>query len=272
MKIISITGGKGGIGKTTIAINLAISFARAGKRVLVFDADLGLANVDVLLGLKPEKTIDDFIKGHCSLNDVCMVGPHGIRIIPAASGIQHLAELKKEQSIELIHAFSSLSDKIDVMLIDISPGISQQVIDFTHAAQNILAVICNDPASLMDSYAVIKILHQKYGRQRFGIVVNKVRNIQEGYAVFIHFQETVAKFLNVAIEYVGHIPNDDYIPMAARENVAVCDRYPISPAAQAIRDIQQGVTHWAESSLISGGIQYFFEQLIQGKQGELCKV
>lgn len=274
MKVISVTGGKGGIGKTTISVNLAVALARAGKRVLIFDADLGLANVDVLLGLRPKRTIKDYFDGSCTLNDICVTGPHGIRIIPSCSGIQGVADLSNETAIDLIHSFSTLTHEVDVMLVDLASGISRQVIDFTQAAQNILMVICNDPSSLVDSYAVIKVLNQRYGRNRFGVIVNKVRNMQEGYSVFLRFQETVLKFLNISIEYVGHIPNDDYIAMAAREHGSVCDKYPLSPAARAISDIQVGIQHWAESNADAGGIQYFFERLVQGKTREedkLCK-
>jgi flagellar biosynthesis protein FlhG len=275
MRVISITGGKGGIGKTTISVNLAVSYARSGKKVLIFDADLGLANVDVLLGLKPIKTIHDYINGQCSLNDICITGPYGIKIIPSASGIQKLADLTPEQSIEIIRSFSMLTGNIDIMLIDMASGISRQVIDFTHAAQNILLVVCNDPSSLMDSYAVVKILHQQHRREKFGIVVNKVRNLKEGYSVFLRFQETVLRFMNIGVEYLGYIPNDDYIGIAARENVAVVDQFPVSPSAIAFNDLSRGIYTWGEETAIMGGIQYFFEQLVQSvdtKAGELCKV
>jgi flagellar biosynthesis protein FlhG len=274
MKVISVTGGKGGIGKTTISVNLAVSFAKSGKKVLIFDADLGLANVDVLFGLKPTKTINDYITGQCSLSDVCMTGPYGIKIIPSASGIQKLADLTPEQSIEIIRSFSMLTDDIDIMLIDMASGISRQTIDFTHAAQNILLVVCNDPSSMMDSYAVIKILHQQHAREKFGIVVNKVKNLKEGYSVFLQFQETVMRFMNIGVEYLGYIPNDDYIAMAARENVAVVDKFPISPSSIALNDLSRGIYGWVDETKVSGGIQYFFEQLVttsESKTGELCK-
>lgn len=275
MRVISVTGGKGGIGKTTLSVNLAIAYAKMRKNVLLFDADLGLANVDVILGLKPKKNLYDFLNGTCSLNDICITGPHGLKIIPAASGIQKMAELSLTQSAELIRSFSSLTQDIDVMLIDMASGISNQVIDFTHASQDILVVICNDPASLMDSYAVIKILHQKYGRQRFGVVVNKVANMQEGYDVFSKFQNVIAKFINVNMNYLGCVPNDDYIGMAARERISVVDRYPLSQAAIALNSLCHGINHWNEEDAVLGGIHFFFERLIQAvpaNKEHMCKV
>lgn len=274
MRVIAVTGGKGGIGKTTISVNLAISYAKMKKNVLLFDADLGLANVDVMLGLKPKKTLHDYLNGSCSLQDICITGPHGLRIIPAASGIQKMAELSLTESTELIRSFSTLTEDIDVMIIDMASGISNQVIDFTHASQDILVVICNDPASLMDSYAVIKILHQKYGRQRFGVVVNKVTNMQEGYDVFSKFQHVIAKFIHVNMNYLGFVPNDDYVAMAARERISVVDKYPLSQSAVALNSLCHGISHWQEDESVMGGIHFFFERLIQTvpqDKEQLCK-
>lgn len=263
LRVIAITGGKGGIGKTTISVNLAIALAKQKKKVLLFDADLGLANVDVMLGLTPEKNLFDVLSGQCELHEVCVEGPHGIKIIPSASGMQTMADLNSAQAIELIHSFSSLTDNIDYMLIDLASGISSQVIDFTHAAQEVLVVICNDPASLMDSYAVIKILHQKYSRNRFGIIVNKVKSPYEGHDVFEKFQTVTEKFINISMHYLGHIPHDDYIGMAARERVAILDKYPQSLAASAINNLAQGIMKWHPDSTLTGGIQFFFERLVQ---------
>lgn len=263
MRIISVTGGKGGIGKTTISVNMALSFAKLKKKVLLFDADLGLANVDVVLGLRPEKTMNDFLSGECSLTEICMKGPYGINIIPSASGIQQMAELSSSASAELIRSFSTLTDEIDVMIIDLASGISSQVMNFTHASQDIIIVICNDPSSLMDSYAVIKILHKQYARSRFGIIVNKVSNPQEGLNVFSRFQQTTAQFLSLSMHYLGAIPNDDYIGMAAREHVAVVEKFPQAKSVKAFQDICQGIMHWNDNATLPGGIQFFFERLIQ---------
>lgn len=268
MRIISITGGKGGIGKTTISVNLAIAFAKMKKRVLLFDADLGLANVDVILGLNPQKNINDFLVGNCDLNDICIDGPQGIKIIPAASGMQKMAELSSLESIELIKSFSSLTQEVDVMLVDTASGISNQVINFAHASQEIVIVICNDPASLMDSYAVIKILNQKYHRVKFGVIVNRVKDDNEGLGVFSRFQKVTEKFLNINLNYIGSLPQDDYIKIAASQRVSVVDKYPTSISAMAFNSLCYGISHWRDDTVMSGGIHFFFERLIKLRQSD----
>lgn len=263
MRIISVTGGKGGIGKTTLSVNMAIAFAKMKKKVLLFDADLGLANVDVVLGLNPKKNIHDVLSGRNQLSEICIQGPHGLKIIPSSSGIPKMAQLNSDECISLIQSFSTIVEDVDIMIVDLASGISDQVIDFTHASQDILVVICNDPSSLMDSYAVIKILHQKYGRNRFGIIVNKVKSPHEGYDVFTKFQKATENFINIGMQYMGHVPQDDFINIAACERVSIVDKYPQSKAALAINNVCHGINHWRDDEdVLSGGIHYFFERLI----------
>lgn len=262
MRIISVTGGKGGIGKTTISVNLAVAFAKMKKKTMLLDADLGLANVDVMLGLKPKKNLHDVLQGKCELQEICLTGPHGLKIIPSSSGIQKMADLTQAEYTGLIHSFSSLVDDVDVLIVDLASGVSSQVIDFTNAAQDIVVVICNDPASLMDSYAVIKILHQKYSRNRFGIVVNKVESDGEGFEVFSRFQEASNGFINVNMSYLGNIPRDDYIRLSAKDRASVIDKYPMSTSAQAINNLSRTILKWNEESL-TGGINFFFERLVK---------
>lgn len=261
-RIIAITGGKGGVGKTTIAVNMAISFSKLNKKVLLLDADLGLANIDVVLGLQPKNNLYDVMQGKCALEDACIEGPNGIKIIPSSSGIQKMVELSSLEYANLIRSFAKLSEEIDVMIIDMASGISRQVIDFTNASQEILLVICNDPSSLMDSYAVMKILHTQYARKQFGIIVNKTKNQKEAFEVFNKFHKVSNKFINVSLQYLGYVPNDEYIELSARERVSAVLKYPQSPAVNEFSKICSSIINWQQAVNINGGIQFFFEKLI----------
>jgi len=261
IRVIAVTGGKGGTGKTTISINLATALAREGYRILLFDADLGLANIDVLLGIRSERTVDDVLQGKCTLSEACVTGPHGLRIIPGASGVQNLATLSQQQSMLLIQEFSSMADEYDFMIVDLASGISCQVIDFTHASQDIVVVICNDPSSFSDSYAVIKILHKKYSRNTFGIVVNKARDEEDGVRTFTRFQEVSAKFINTNMQYLGHIPLDEYIGLAAHKHLPVSDCFPNAKSVRAFREMGRTILRWQGDDVLTGGIQFFFEKI-----------
>lgn len=270
IKVISIAGGKGGVGKTTLSINLAASLAKAHKKTLLFDADLSLANVDLLLGFHSKKNIKDVLMGRVRLHDICIEGPHGLKIIPGASGIQTLADMGSEQVASLIHAFSEITDDLDVMIVDIAAGISKQVINLTNASQDIIMVLCNEPSSFADAYAMMKILNQQHARARFGVVINKVRNGSEAEQVFIKFQAAATRFLDLNLQYLGCVPQDDHVALAAREKKALIDAYPNSHAARAIAHLGTRIMEWNDETLIQGGIQYFVERMIQGQSVAVC--
>src|ERR1700694_4219544 len=170
VKVIAVTGGKGGVGKTTVSANLAVSIAAQGRDVMLVDADLGLANVDVVVGLKPRLHLGHVVRGECSLEDAIVTGPHGLQIVPAASGIKRMANLSDTEQAGIIRAFSDLYHRVDVLVVDTAAGLHDSVTTFTQAAHHVVVVVCDEPASITDAYALIKVLSREHGVQRFQIL------------------------------------------------------------------------------------------------------
>ncbi len=262
IKVIAITGGKGGVGKTNVTLNTAISMARQGKRVMVLDADLGLANVDVMLGLRVEKNLSHVLSGECLLDDILVEGPHGILIAPATSGSQSMVELTPTEHAGLIRAFSELKTDIDVLLVDTAAGISDMVLSFSRASQDVMVVVCDEPTSLTDAYALIKVLNRDHGVFRFKVVANMVRNQREGQELFAKLSKVTGRFLDVALELVATIPFDENIRKSVRKQKAIVDAFPDSPAAKAINGLASTALSWPIPAQPGGHLEFFLEQLI----------
>ena len=265
IKVIAVTGGKGGVGKTNITLNTAIAMAKQGKRVMVLDADLGLANVDVMLGLRVEKNLSHVLSGECTLDEVLVTGPHGIKIAPATSGTQSMAELSPTEHAGLIRAFSELRSQIDVLIVDTAAGISDMVLSFSKASQDIMVVVCDEPTSLTDAYALIKILNREHGVFRFKIVANMVRDVREGQELFSKLSKVTGRFLDVALELVATVPFDENIRKAVRKQTSIVDAYPSSPAAVAIGQLANKALSWPIPAQPGGHLEFFIEQLVSDK-------
>ncbi|WJG08396.1 MinD/ParA family protein [Aliiglaciecola sp. LCG003] len=265
IKVIAVTGGKGGVGKTNITLNTAISMAKTGKRVMVLDADLGLANVDVMLGLRVEKNLSHVLSGECTLDEVLVMGPHGVLIAPATSGSQSMTELSPTEHAGLIRAFSELRTDIDVLIVDTAAGISDMVLSFSRASQDIMMVVCDEPTSLTDAYALIKLLNREHGVFRFKIVANMVRNMREGQELFAKLSKVTNRFLDVALELVATIPYDENIRNSVRKQRAIVDAFPSSPAAVAIKGLAEKALQWPIPNQPGGHLEFFLEQLIVDK-------
>lgn len=263
VRVIAVSGGKGGVGKTNVAINLSIALAQRENRVLLLDADLGLANVDVLLGLKAQKNLEDVIAGDCSLTDILLKGPKGISIIPASSGTQSMVRLGQKEHAGLIHGFSDLADDIDVLIIDTAAGISDSVVNFIRAAQEVLVVVCDEPSSITDAYALIKLLNKHYAVDSFRIVANQTRTAGEGKAMYQRLVATADRFLDVMLRYEGDIPHDESLRKAVRKQRAVIDVFPNSESAKAFANLAKKVDEWPTPSAPSGHLEFFVEQLIE---------
>lgn len=266
VKVIAVTGGKGGVGKTNITLNTAISMAKMGKRVMVLDADLGLANVDVMLGLRVEKNLSHVLSGECTLDEVLVAGPHGVLIAPATSGTQSMTELTPTEHAGLIRAFSELRSDIDVLIVDTAAGISDMVLSFSRASQDIIMVVCDEPTSLTDAYALIKLLNREHGVFRFKIVANMVRNMREGQELFAKLSKVTTRFLDVALELVATVPYDENIRKSVRKQRAIVDAYPSSPAAVAIKGLAERALSWPLPTQPGGHLEFFLEQLVVEKK------
>lgn len=262
-RVLAVTSGKGGVGKSTVSINLATALAERGERVVLLDADLGLANIDVLLGLSPGGTLEQVLDGSCALNDVLLTGPAGVRIVPAASGVQRMAELSHGERAGLIHAFSELEYAADWLVIDTAAGISANTLQFCEAAQEILVVVCDDPASLTDAYATIKVLNQVHGRRRFRVLVNMTRSEDEARLIFKRLLTTTDRFLDVTLELAGSVPYDRQVAGAARRRLPVTLAYPDGPVAASFKKLANAADMWPRPNGATGRSEFFWERLIQ---------
>lgn len=262
VRVIAVTSGKGGVGKTSISVNLAIALAALGREVMLLDADLGLANVDVLLGLSPRYNLAHMLAGQCSLEEIVLSGPGGIRIVPAASGIKQMACLGVQELAGLIHAFSSLSDSLDVLIVDTAAGLSESVVSFTRAAQEIIVVVCDEPASITDAYALVKVLSRDYGLTRFRILANMARDEAHGQDLYRRLQRVADRFLDVTLSYLGTVPNDEYLKRAVQHQRAVIEAYPASRASQAFKKLASCADKWPVAEAPAGHLQFFFERLV----------
>ncbi|NVK89586.1 MAG: MinD/ParA family protein [Gammaproteobacteria bacterium] len=262
VKVIAITGGKGGVGKTNISVNLALHLSQQGRRVMLLDADLGLANVDVMLGLKVTNNLQHVIAGECELKDIVLTTASGLQVIPASSGTQKMAELSPAEHAGIIRAFSDVGQNLDYLLVDTSAGITDNVLSFTRAAQDVLLVVCDEPTSITDAYALMKVLNRDHQIDKFKIVANMVRTPQEGRDIFAKLSMVADKFLDVMLEYVGSVPFDENVRRSIKKQKPIIDLYPRSPAAVAIKALAKKVENWPIPMNASGHIEFFMERLV----------
>ena len=261
-RVITVTSGKGGVGKTNVVANLAVGLARVGKRVLVLDADLGLGNIDVLLGLVPRYTLEDVLCGSRRLSDIILQGPAEIQVLPAGSGLPHLTVLTDSQQLILQTELEHIADTVEVLLIDTGAGVSPNVTYFASAAQEIIVVISPEPTSLTDAYALMKVLCRQHRERRFKVLVNMVKNQREATQTFRKLDVAAERFLNVRLECLGFIPLDDYLPMAVIEQKAVTERYPSSPASRAFLQLAKKIAEWPDPQLPKSTVQFLWQQLV----------
>lgn len=242
-KIISITSGKGGVGKTNIVANLGFTLRRFGKKVLILDADLGLGNLDVLLGLTPQYNLSHVIRGEKQLAEVVVPGPGGMQILPAASGIQDLTALTQEERYMVFSQLDNFISDFDIMLIDTAAGISSNVLYFNINSDEILIVATPEPTSITDAYAMMKVLSVKYGTAHFKLVVNAAASTQEADDVYRQLGLVADRFLNISMEYYGCILLDENIKKGVRQQRAVTEMAPLSKASRNFASLARKVAN-----------------------------
>lgn len=265
-RVISVTSGKGGVGKTNVVVNLALAFRRLGKKVLVLDADLGLANIDVLLGLVPRYTIEHLFVGEKRFSEILVEGPEGMRILPASSGVPSLVDLKESQKLLLLEEVDLFAEDTDILLIDTGAGISSNVLYFNMAAQESIVIATPEPTSITDAYALMKVLSTQYGKKEFLILVNFVSGEEEAKRVFKKISKVVDHFLKtLSIDYLGFIPFDEKLPLAVRSQKLVLDIFPKAPSSQRFEDLARTLFDRPSHTVATGGMQFFWRRLFESQ-------
>ncbi len=264
IRVISVTSGKGGVGKTHVVANLALALCRMEKRVLILDADLGLANMDVMLGLSPRYTIQHVLQGEKRLEDVIVAAPGGFHLLPAASGIQELTELDNYERLFLLNELDSIQERFDVLLIDTAAGISSNVMYFNFAAMEKVVVVTNEPTSLTDAYALIKVLTNKYQQKKFKVLVNSARSAAEAERIYRSLGLVADQFLgSPSLDYLGWIPYDKMVPAAIRRQQMVLETYPDTPASKSFMEIARKLILKEEEPSFVGDLRFFWRKLLK---------
>lgn len=278
-RVITVTSGKGGVGKTSIAVNLAIQIQRLGKRVIILDADFGLANIEVMLGIRPQYNLADLMFRGKSLNEIITRGPEGVGFISGGSGIQELARMTKEQVMYLTQKLVELDSMADVIIVDTGAGIADNVLEFVTASSEVILVATPEPTSITDAYALLKALNRRAGFSRehtsIKMISNRVGSESEGRSLYEKMSVVVDKFLNIQPEFLGIIPQDDMISRAVMVQKPITMAYPNSPAAKSLQTIAgklcDGMQQEAKkgiTGLFSDMIRTRFRKARTKKEGE----
>ena len=263
LRVIAVTSGKGGVGKTNISANLAVLAAKAGKRVLVIDADLGLANVEIVFGLKPRYHMGDLINSSISIEDVMIDAPHGVKILPAGSGVQSLTQLSSDDKLRFIAALEPVQDKFDLVLVDSGAGIGDNVLFFVGAAQEAILVVSPEPTSLVDAYATVKVLSQKAGVRHFGVIINPVIDELPAREIFNKLTQVTSRFLSASVRHLGYIPRDENLHRAIMAQRPLVDAFPHSPASRALNVLADKLFNESAPPVLDGGMKLMWNRLFR---------
>ena len=262
-RVISITSGKGGVGKTSSVCNLALQLAKEGERVLILDGDLGMANCDIMFSVRPQYTIYDIISGEVDINDVLIEVSKDVFLIPGGSGIFALQNMSVFEKQALLDQVSQLGQGFDYMLIDTAPGIDDNVLYLNSAAQEICVIVTPEPSSVADSYALIKVLNQRCKETRFSILCNEVKDEADGAKLFARLDAVAQKFLYVSLDHVGSIPSDPVLRQSTRAQQLVARAFPEAESTKAFTKLAQKLRGYEPAPECKGSLQFFWEQLVR---------
>ena len=260
LRVLAVSSGKGGVGKTNFVANLAYALSKRGKKVLVVDADLGLNNIDILLGLvQHKKHIGHVLSGESNVEDIILCGPADIHLLPAGDGLQELTQLPPEKKMLLMDKLDQVSSGYDFLIFDTGAGISTNVTYFCSAAHETILIATTEPTSVVDVYALIKTLHLKHAQKHFRVVVNLVSSEREAQGVYRDLTAGTDRFLkDISVEYLGYILHDPNVPKAVRQQKAFIELFPFSNFSRCLNDLAEKVLQEKPSSLNSEGDQPYF--------------
>ncbi|MBA2649973.1 MAG: MinD/ParA family protein [Legionella sp.] len=263
--VFAITAGKGGVGKSNVAANLSIALAQKNKQVMLLDADLGIGNIDILLGLQANYNIAHVLKGECALSDIILKGPCNVSVIPAASGADFMTKLSPAEHAGIINSFSELTDNLDYLIIDTAAGISDTVLSFARSSQELIVLLCDEPTSMADAFALIKLMYKRYKRSHFHILVNMVRRLKDGRALFNKLCKISEQFLDIQLDYLGALPFDEKVHQAVKKQEAVLLAYPDAYVSQAFTSLAKRILDRPYTSSLGGNTSFFLERLVAGE-------
>jgi len=261
LRVMALTSGKGGVGKTHIACNLALLAARTGRRVLIIDADLGLANADIVLGMEPHRHLGHLLDGTVPLQEVLAEGPEGVHVLAASTGLQELTRLDDAQKLRLVTALDFIEDRFDLVLVDCGAGIGDNVLFFAGAAQEVLLVASPEPTSLTDAYATVKVLSQQAGVEHFQVIVNQVPGDAAGRDVWEKLTGVTDRFLNTRVTYLGHVPRDENLQRALMSQRPVVQLFPRSPSSRALQVLADRLLERPPAPALQGGLKFLWQRL-----------
>lgn len=261
-RVVAISSGKGGVGKTNFAVNLGIALARSGLRVGLLDADLGLANIDIVLGIVPEYTLVHVLRGERGLTDAVIPGPEGLQIIAGGSGVYELANASPWQLERFVASFQELETRLDLLLIDTGAGIGRHVLTFLKATSETIIVTTPEPTAVTDAYGLIKMLHLSNPETQIQVVVNMAESLDEGKQVYSRLDVACNRFLGIKVEHLGSILRDPAVPNAVKEQVPFIMSHPNAKASKCVAQIAEKLSHSGRDDTEPGGLRAIFKRMI----------